>query len=604
MNLGGFSGKILFVNLSDSRVWTVPLEESTAAGYMGGLGVCIRLAADYIPPGVAPLSAENVFVLGVGPLVGTDLPSSSRMYVVSKLPASGTVGWCGAGGYMFGAQLKYAGYDHIVVSGQSEVPVYLDIADDRVEIRDAAGFRGKGIDETYDLITMDCDESPGVLSIGPAGENKSAIAMAFVDRISTLGRGGFGAVMGSKNLKAIVVRGTGGVRVSDRKRFNRISGSVLKSMKEYPYLKEWQDLGMLKAFPIVPLEVYQQMKVRRTACVSCPVGCKDVIRIPEGPFSGLVKHTSSAINLFTPIMYGMKDPAEAVKLVTDLDNYGLDMFEFFGLMKLARELAGAGIIRFEADEPPIDFESLDSMTLWAKKIALRQGTAALFADGFTSVIERIGLPAQKFAPALIKGMQPYAGPGGVIPWDRFGTMELGQVLDPRGPHVGSGGSPTYFALRPLEAFPKNLKRMGVSDHAMDRILGKNRDQLHVGRLLRYSHAWFAILGSLGICARGQVNRFYNIDILAHVYEAATGIPTTAADLGNRAQRAWKTLRDLNVREGLGESHEALPAQWFSDGGFKDYLTGKPVTIEQAEEIKKDYFREWGWQGQRGYGNIF
>ncbi|MCD6584667.1 MAG: hypothetical protein J7K96_02785 [Desulfobacteraceae bacterium] len=595
MNLGGFTGKILFVNLSDSRVWTVPLEESMAVDYMGGLGVCIRLAADYIPPGVAPLSAENVFVLGVGPLVGTDLPSSSRMYVVSKLPASGTVGWCGAGGYTFGAQLKYAGYDHVIVIGKSETPVYLDIEDDRVEIRDAFDFWGKGIDETYDLICRDCDELPGVLSIGPAGENKSAIAMAFVDRISTLGRGGFGAVMGSKNLKAIVVRGTGGVRVLDRKRFNRISRSVLKSIKEYPYLKEWQDLGMLKAFPIVPVELYRQMKVRRTACVSCPVGCKDVIRIPEGPFSGLVKHTSSAINLFTPMMYGMKDPAEAVKLVADLDNYGLDMFEFFGLMKLARELAAAGIIHLEADEPAIDLESLDSMAVWAEKIALRQGTAALFADGFTTVLERIGPEAQKFAPALVKGMQPYAGPGGVIPWDRFGTMELGQVLDPRGPHVGSGGSPTYFALRPLEAFPKNLKRMGVSDEAMDRILGKNRDQLHVGRLLRYSHAWFAILGSLGICARGQVNRFYNIDILAQVYEAATGIPTTMADLGNRAKRAWKTLRDLNIREGLGESHETLPAQWFSDGGFKDYLTGKPLTIEQAEEIKKDYFREWGWE---------
>ncbi len=595
MNLGGFSGKILFVNLSDSRIWTVPLDESMAADYMGGLGVCIKLAADYIPPGVAPLSPENVFVLGAGPLVGTDLPSSSRIYVVSKLPASGTVGWCGAGGYTFGAQLKYAGYDHVIVTGKSETAVYLDIEDDRVEIRDASGFRGKGIDETYDLISMDCNEPPGVLSIGPAGENKSAIAMAFVDRISTLGRGGFGAVMGSKNLKAIVVRGTGGVRVSDRKRFNRISRLVLKSIKEYPYLKEWQDLGMLKAFPIVPLEVYQQMKVRRTACVSCPVGCKDVIRIPEGPFSGLVKHTSSAINLFTPTMYGMKDSAEAVKLVADLDNYGLDMFEFFGLMKLACELAAAGIIRLEADEPTIDLESLDSMTAWAKKIAWRQGTAALFADGFTAVLERIGPKAQKFAPALIKGMQPYAGPGGVIPWDRFGTMELGQVLDPRGPHVGSGGSPTYFALRPLEAFPKNLKRMGVSDHAMDRILGKNRDQLNVGRLLRYSHAWFSILGSLGICARGQVNRFYNIDILSQVYEAATGISTTVADLGNRANRAWKTLRDLNIREGLGESHEVLPAQWFSEGGFKDYLTGKPLTIEQAEEIKKDYFREWGWE---------
>jgi aldehyde:ferredoxin oxidoreductase len=217
------------------------------------------------------------------------------------------------------------------------------------------------------------------------------------------------------------------------------------------------------------------------------------------------------------------------------------------------------------------------------------------ADGFTEVIERIGPDAVAVAPPLIKGMQPYAGPGAALPWDRFGTMELGQVLDPRGPHVGSGGSPTYFAVRPLETFPKHLKRMGVPDEAVNRILGPGHDQLNVGRLLRYSHAWFATLGSLGICARGQVNRFYNAELCAEAYEAATGIPTRTADLGRRAERIWRTLRELNIREGLNESKEALPEQWFKESGFKNYLTGEPMTLEQAEEMKKDYFREWGWR---------
>jgi aldehyde:ferredoxin oxidoreductase len=136
--------------------------------------------------------------------------------------------------------------------------------------------------------------------------------------------------------------------------------------------------------------------------------------------------------------------------------------------------------------------------------------------------------------------------------------------------------------------------MGVPDEAVNRILGPGRDQLNVGRLLWYSHAWFATLGSLGICARGQVNRFYNAELCAEAYEAATGIPTRTADLGWRAERIWRTLRELNIREGLNESREALPEQWFKESGFKDYLTGEPMTLEQAEEMKKEYFREWGW----------
>jgi aldehyde:ferredoxin oxidoreductase len=452
-----------------------------------------------------------------------------------------------------------------------------------------------GVDDTVHSIYRNLDKPTGVLSIGQAGENKSAFSMAFVDRISTLGRGGFGAVMGSKNLKAILVRGTGDASPADWKHFSKISRSVFKAFQEYPYLKEWQKMGMLKAFPVVPLDVYQRMKIRRAACVSCPVGCKDVIRVPDGPFAGLIKYTSSAINLFTPLIYGMKDPGEAVKLITELDNFGLDMFEFFGMMGLARDLSASGIFSLEKDEPEIDFQSLESMLTWAEKITFRQGTGALLADGFSTFLERFGPDAKTIAPPLIKGMQPYAGPGAALPWDRFGTMELGQVLDPRGPHVGSGGSPTYFALRPLNTFPKHLKRMGVPDEAIDRILGPDRNQLNVGRLLRYSHAWFVTLGSLGICARGQVNRFYNAELCAEAYEAATGIPASTADLGRRTERIWRTLRELNIREGLDESKETLPEQWFKDSGFKDYLTGKPLTREKAEEMKTEYFREWGWK---------
>jgi len=595
LKLGGFAGKTVSVDLSIGTVATEAIDEAVAREFIGGLGMCIKLAADRIPPGAAPLAPESVFVVGAGPLVGTNLPSSSRVYAVCKLPGTQTIGWCGAGGFSFGAQLKYAGFDHVVVSGRAANPVYLHVEDGRVDIRDAAALWGLGIEDACERIGGRHEGSIGVLTIGPAGEHRSTLSMAFVDRISTLGRGGFGAVMGAKNLKAIVVKGRGPIDVAQRRRFGRLSQTMLKNIREYVYLKEWQDLGMVKAFPVVPPDEYRKMKMRRVACVSCPVGCKDVVRIPEGPYEGLEKHSSSAINLLTPTMFGMQDISESIRLVIELDSVGLDMFEFFNVMEFAKKLVDAGIIHLQPDEIPVDLTSFDSMMSWTKKVACREGTGDLLADGVNEAIKKIGPSAAAHAGMLVKGIKPYAGPGAALPWDRFGTMELGQVLDPRGPHVGSGGSPTYFAIRPLTVFPKHLKRMGVPEAAIGRILGEKGTSLNVGRLLRYSHAWFATLGSLGICARGQVNRFYNADICAEAYEAATGIHTTKADLAERVARIWKTLRDLNLREGLDDSYEAFPEEWFGENGFKDYLTGEPLTIEQAEQMRLDYYDEWGWE---------
>ena len=331
MKPGGFAGSILSVDLSKNAVSTQPIDEAMARDYIGGLGVCIKLASDLIPAGAEPLAPNNTFVLGAGPLVGTSLPSASRLFVVTKLPASKTVGWCGAGGYSFGAQLKSCGYDHIAVTGRADKPVYLYIEDEKIEIRDASTVWGLGVGSAYDSISEKHNGRIGILTIGPAGENSSAISMAFVDRISTLGRGGFGAVMGSKNLKAIVVKGSGGIKVANRKQFASINQAVMNSIKEYAYLKEWQDLGMFKAFPMVPLDDYKKIKARRVACVSCPVGCKDVVKIPEGPYAGIEKHTSSAINLLTPMMYGKKNMWESMGMVIELDNFGLDMFEFFNM---------------------------------------------------------------------------------------------------------------------------------------------------------------------------------------------------------------------------------------------------------------------------------
>ena len=597
MIAGGFAGRILHVDLSRQKATALPLAPHLAEQFIGGLGLSFRLAHEYITPGTDPLAPENPIVIGAGPLVGTDLPSTSRVYAVTKLPASRTIGWCGAGGVTFGCQFKTAGYDHLIIEGRADRPVYLNIADDQVDILDAERLWGKGVSETSEALWRESSGPAGILSIGPAGENRVCFSMAYIDRIATLGRGGFGAVMGAKNLKAVVVQGTKGVRVADQKAYKRLETKFLKTIQSYPHLKEWQDLGMLKAFPLVAPEIYKQIKKRRLACVSCPVGCKDAVEIPDGPHKGLVAYSSSAINLFTPLMYGFQDYREAVKLIAALDEYGMDMFEFFGVMGLAAKLGGQGTIP-EAEN--LVLNDLDTMQDWAEKIAFRKDLGDILADGFAGLMGAFGEAAGTMAPALVKNMHPYTGPGSALPWDLFGTMELGQILDPRGPHVGSGGSPTYFAKRPLEVFPKHLKRMGVPEEAISRILPESEEaSLKVGILLKYSHQWFSILGSLGVCARGQINRFYNAALCADLYESVTGIPMSLDQLRRRADRVWTLYRLLNVREGIDQSHESIPEQWVKTPGFKEYVSETPISKDGIAQMISDYYKEQGWNSGTG-----
>jgi aldehyde:ferredoxin oxidoreductase len=601
---GGFAGRILHVDLSRSSVETLPLDSTLATDYIGGLGLTAKIAHDAIEPGTDPLSPGNPIALGAGPLVGTSLPSSSRVFAVSKLPTSRTVGWCGGGGASFGYLLKNAGYDHVLIEGRADRPVRLEITDEGTALRDASGLWGLGVDETCESLWSEFGRPLGVICIGQAGENRVRFSMAFIDRISTLGRGGLGAVMGAKNLKAITARGARGIEVADRKQYRRSSREFLREIRDYPYLKEWQDLGMVKSFPVISRETYRGMKKRRIACVSCPVGCKDLVEIPDGPLRGFLKHSSSVVNLYTPVLYGFADYRESIKCMASIDSYGLDMFEFFGVMGFAKTLADHGIIRSELLDAEIALDSLESMETWARKVSHREGLGEVLAEGFAGVLEEFGEPAAALAPALIKGMHPYAGPGSALPWNLFGTMELGQVLDPRGPHVGSGGSPTYFAKRPLEIFPRHLRRMGVPEQAFDRILPPSDSAggeraLRVGRLLRYSHRWFSILGSIGICARAGINRFYDAARCARFYQAVTGIETDPAELGRRADRVWTLMRLASLREGLGREDESLPDRWFEAPGFKNYLTEEPLSRQEAQDMIGDYYEEWGWDRVTG-----
>ena len=434
MTSDGYAGSILYVDLTTGKTRKEPLDFDMARSYIGGFGINNKLGYDLIKPGIEPLSAENKIIIGVGPFVGTNIPGSSRVCSLTKLPVNGAIGWSGGAGMSFGAMLKHAGYDHIVIEGRASKPVYLKIFDDDVEICDAQALWGKSGSETVDELYKKYGRPLGVYSIGQAGENLVKFAMGFIEKVGHMGRGGLAAVFGSKNLKAIITKGTKGTKVSDRKRYRELVDHLYERMRGYPGLKDAHKYGFLNFMPAMPREHYLEFFKARLACVSCPIADKELLQIRKGRFKGLDVHSCAMVNNLLSKFYGITDDyGESIKLAKDLDDYGLDQYETFELIRFANELYRHGMLtEKELCSPGLNYEP-ESMAEWFRKIANREGFGYVLADGFVEVLKKYGEGIDEFAPPEVKGMIAYQGITSPLPADLFTTFEFGFAVHPKGP---------------------------------------------------------------------------------------------------------------------------------------------------------------------------
>ncbi|HCX04245.1 MAG TPA: aldehyde ferredoxin oxidoreductase, partial [Clostridiales bacterium] len=227
----GYNGKYLRVNLTDGSIKVEELNEELAKKFIGGRGLGTKMMMDEVDPKVDALSPENKLMVMTGPLTGSPAFTGGRYMVVTKSPLSGTIASSNSGGF-WGAELKSAGYDAVIFEGKSEKPVYLSIEDEKVELKDASNLWGKYVSETTKELTKDAPKGTKVLTIGPGGENLSKIAAIMNDEDRAAGRSGVGAVMGSKNLKAITVKGTGKVKVYDEAKLKELTKEKLAKIKE------------------------------------------------------------------------------------------------------------------------------------------------------------------------------------------------------------------------------------------------------------------------------------------------------------------------------------------------------------------------------------
>jgi aldehyde:ferredoxin oxidoreductase len=626
MMASGYMGKVLHVDLTSAQSEVKELDPDAARACVGGLGINAWLMEQTHEIGTHPLSPDNPIILGTGPLVGTGVPGAAKIVATTRFPLNFTISES-VGSMRFALNLKGAGFDHVIITGRSKNPAVLTIDHGQASLIDAGHLWGSDIFEATDTIKRSRGGSKsGVIAIGPSGENRVISSLALVDKASTIGRGGLGAVMGSKNLKAVVAAGTDRPRVYDEKKLKELLSGIRERLKRFENYPRVLELGIMenwdnyvqqlsayrnfsqvfspeKANELYGPYVYRSFKRKHLGCPSCFTPDKDHLEVTDGPHKGFKTSSTSYLNSFIfGHVFDFNKPSDktaSLRLMDRLDRLGLDMFTFRGMLDFLITLSEDGMCNPAKFGLPLtrDFETLN---VWADAISAREGSADILAGGWRSLLEELGKGYESHAP-IIKDCE--------VIWDPrlvgLGTMEFEQIVSLKGPRSASGGSPTYVPGQTEDSIPlfrRHLDRMGADGKAIDRIMDSPLG-FNVGRMTRYSEDWYTILSSLGICNRHFINRFYSYELCQELFSVVTGFQVDEDHLRESARGTWNTLKRLNQKEGFGPADDQAPEIWFrpmrgSEGQtlvLRDYFGKTQLNPGDILQLVEDYYDERGWK---------
>ncbi len=588
----GYAGTVLYVDLTTGKTRTEKLTEETAKKYVGGIGLGMKLWLSNSKAGVNPLSPENPLVLALGPVSGTMFPTGGNGHAfISKSPATGGVGEAVSHG-TFGAELKRAGYDAIVLTGKAEKPVYLWIDDEAIQLLDASNIWGKSPPETEDAIKDELgDYYVRVASIGLAGEKQSKIANIINEKTRAAGRTGLGAVMGSKNLKAIAVRGTRDITVAKPDVFMDMVREFHERMKG-PAVQKYRTLGTVDNISVtnelmcMPTRNYNASHFEKTeninaevlneryvakiiACNSCAMRCEHEALVREGPYKGSLARMEYD-NLWALGPNVGVDKLDAIIRAAELCNYyGLDATSTGVAISFLMDCHEKGLLSHEQLEG-IDphFGNGEAVVQLIEKIGKREGIGEMLADGVKVAAEKIGKNSAELAQH-IKGLE-------VTGYDLrcLKTAALAAAVSFRGADHNRSG-----------AFALDLKGK------VDRLKAEKGR----GKLVKENEDIFALIDSLIVCKNSR-NTFYNeLGDLAKLYSAVTGAEVTPQDLSVAGERINTIAKLINTREGLTRNDDTLPWKVMNqpiadDGPVK----GSVVTQDELDLMLDDYYQARGW----------
>jgi len=630
MEYYGYAGSILYVDLANGETRKEPLDLELAKKFVGGWGINFKLAYDLMKPGTDPFSPDNPIIIGVGPLVGTVAPGAAKVGATTKfaLPATEDgryyITTASSGSRRFGLMLKNAGYDHVVITGRARAPVYIKIIDDEVEICDAGELWGKkDIYETTDEL-MDRYEGCGVIAIGRAGENLVRFAMALTDKKSTLGRSGLGAVMGSKNLKAIVTQGTKGIKISDQPRFMRMVDSIyehfvayLMSMHDPEGQAGWRDIIVPNLDPGIWSKydwdarygVKKVSEVRKEVkpCTSCwlPCGGGNVLEIKDGEFRGATSETGFYLVV---AIVGQKldliEQREAIKLVEMMNRAGVCGCTSSSLIDWVTRRYKQNVITEKDTGGVVLGRDLNTYMELLDKIIDRQGFGNTLAEGWFETSRWVGRDARS---DYVEGFGIAKGTDCIYPARaaKLDPMRFSMgITNPRGGHSEMGHSSTMFPLIPLISIRRDAEGWGTSKDAIDRIFAPvpYYGVFNTARLTRHIEDLSSIVSCLGACTSwAALGGLINATNMAELYSAATGIQIDPHELKRRGERVFNLYKVLNVREGFTRKDDQFPEVWLqpmpSPDGLQyltDYYRMHHVTRDDLQRLLDDYYDERGW----------
>ena len=609
-----YNAKVLHVDLSSGRIREEELDGDVTAKFLGGRGVAAKLLWEGVPKRIDPLGEKNLLIFSPGTLTGTHAPSSGRMTITAKGAETNFYFKSNVGG-QFGIALKMAGWDYIVVHGISEKPVYLWIDGPKVALKDASHLWGKGVRETTRALQDEYPESE-VACIGPAGENLVKFASIMVSYYNAAARGGIGAVMGSKKLKAIVVNGKNGkVEVASPQQFNEVvkeARDALYSDSLNPDAHKYgtaRDIDLLSELHILPSYNFRKGSIegaealsgrswpkagylkRIVGCGGCAVSCHRFTAIENGKYAGTYSggpeyETTTALGANC----GVTD-IEVVLRANELCNdLGLDTISTGDVIAWAIETYEKGLLSTrETEGIELRWGNGSALIEMIEAIAYRRGLGSVLAEGTKRAAEKVGGDSWKWAMQA-KGLEH-----SMVETRGAYSYALAFAVNPRGPDHLHTECYAEFGATPESV--KTIKKItGDEKYAKPDIPDKRAE------IVKWHEDIYAVTDALGLCAFATTAA-YGIDEekAAKLFQYATGINMTAEEIMESGERILTLERCFNTREGLTRKDDKLP--WRIMNEYQDDLRkeGKKAIISQKQLNMwlDDYYQLHGWNKETG-----
>lgn len=612
-NHNGWAGKILMIDLSSGNMETVPTSHY-AERFIGGIGTASKIIWDKMEAEAGALDPDNLLIFSTGPLTGTGAPTSGRFELMAKSPITyprEAVTRSGMGG-MWGPELKFAGFDALVLYGKSEEPVYLWIEDGKAEIREARDLWGMDTYTTQKVLLNRHGPRARILCIGKAGENLVRFAAIISETSFASGKSGFGAVMGSKNLKAIAVRGRQAIKIARPERLIEVARRV-KHLTALNPMREWTT-GYVS--PPYRQEFMRRYRDRNTGCFGCTNPCFAYVKVPE--------IGNSQIHC---IMFLYEEPSATYQpemgkwgpvfwdSVMSINRCGMCGFELKGLMWMVREMYLQGVItEKDAGFPLSQYGSREFFQHFLNAIIERKGIGDLLAEGAPRAAEKI--PG---AWPIYEKFHPAHGEAEHNSVREFPAIALLWALDSRDPMIDHHAYRHLAVTRQRWPKPHALPNR-LAKHIAQQVFGSEETidhstYEHKARAVIYAQNRSAVVNLLVLCdflypiVQSQVtpDRKGDTSVESQLLSAVTGLDISEAELDQIGERVWNLMRSIAVREGQNREKDTLHASYFQAGqDLKskekkgDSSVVKAIPKEAFEKAKDEYYLLRGWDIRTGW----